>query len=367
MIVEADLSSVDYKKKIIPSLDVAKFICAVFVVMIHTPPLADINKYLNYGIINYIARLAVPFFFVTSGYLCFRKTSYEKFDFNVPKRYALKILKLYILWTLIYIIPFFYKSIYKCKKGYIYGLLSAIRTFIFSGYHHLWYLSALVVAVLLVGLAVEKQFKMRTIIVIGIILYMLGLLGQSYFFLIKPLKEFPVIWEALRLFKKVIATTRNGIFEGVIYVSIGMLFAYKKIVFKYRYAVIGFSVSMLMWLIEVFVIKYYELYYARDYYIFLLPAVFFLFYLVTHFDLKQTKITNQLRMYSMLIYFIHSWINFPVVSVINKICEYVNGIEDYKLHSLLRFTIVISISILLSKVILYLSHKEKFYWIKNLY
>lgn len=45
MITETDLSSVDNQKRIIPSLDVAKFVCAVLVVMVHTMILLDINKY----------------------------------------------------------------------------------------------------------------------------------------------------------------------------------------------------------------------------------------------------------------------------------------------------------------------------------
>lgn len=364
MIVETDLFGTDCKK-VIPSLDIAKFVFAVLVVMLHTAAFADISKNLNNVVSYYIARLAVPFFFTTSGYLCFRKTSYEAFDFEIPKRYALKILKLYIIWTIIYIIPFLYDSIYRCERGYMYGFFTVITTFVFSGYFHLWYLSALVVAVLLVGFALKKSFKIRTIIVIGTLLYMIGLLGQSYFFLLKPLKEFPMIWEALKLVEKVILTTRNGVFEGVIYVSIGMVFAYKKIIFNYMYAVIGFCFSMLLLSVEIFLTTSYELFYGQHYYIFLLPTTFFLFYLVIHFDVKQSKVTDSLRMYSMLIYYIHAWIDFPMIATINRMSKYITG--KYQINFLTRFILVLGISILLSKVILYLSHKEKFSWIKNLY
>lgn len=298
MVVEADLSGADYKRKIIPSLDVAKFVCAIVVVMMHTSPLDDINKDFQYAFFNSIARLAVPLFFVISGYLCFRKTTCENFDFAVPKSYVLKTLKLYILWTIIYILQFFYQSVYICEKGYVYGVVSAIDAFLFTGYRQLWFLRALAVAVLLIGLALKKQFKIRTIMLIGFILYLLGQLGQGYFFIIKPLEDVPIVWSTLQLAQGVIQTTRNGIFEGVIYVSIGMLFAYKKIVFKYVYAVVGFCISMLLFCLEMFVIIQHELYYQRDYSIFLLPTVFFLFYLITHFEMKQSKGTDQLRTYS---------------------------------------------------------------------
>lgn len=151
MTIELSKDSLENKKKVLPALDLARFVGALLVVMIHTFPLVDVNLYLNYGITNYIARLAVPFFFVTSGYLCFKKTSYEQFDFSVPKQYAFRMLKLYVLWTVVYFIPFFIRSVYMCERGYVYGLICAIRTFLFSGYHHLWYLSALAVAVFLVA------------------------------------------------------------------------------------------------------------------------------------------------------------------------------------------------------------------------
>jgi surface polysaccharide O-acyltransferase-like enzyme len=49
-------------------IDLIKFICALFVVSIHVSPFASYNSFINYGLKNYIARIAVPFFFVASGY-----------------------------------------------------------------------------------------------------------------------------------------------------------------------------------------------------------------------------------------------------------------------------------------------------------
>ncbi len=72
-----DLSSQECRTKQFPSIDIMKLLYAVLVVTIHTSPLNSINKYFNYGLTQYIARLAVPFFFVTSGYFCFRKQPWK--------------------------------------------------------------------------------------------------------------------------------------------------------------------------------------------------------------------------------------------------------------------------------------------------
>ena len=70
------------KQYVYPSLDLMKFICSILVVMIHITPFGE-YEFLNFAIHNYVARIAVPYFFVTSGFLLFRKTSYDDFNINI--------------------------------------------------------------------------------------------------------------------------------------------------------------------------------------------------------------------------------------------------------------------------------------------
>ena len=48
------------------ALDVAKLICALLVICIHTGPLLDVNIDANFVLVQVLARLAVPLFFVIS-------------------------------------------------------------------------------------------------------------------------------------------------------------------------------------------------------------------------------------------------------------------------------------------------------------
>lgn len=63
-----------------PVVDLLKYICALLVVSIHIAPLSSffevipLTTYLNYGIQNYIARLAVPFYFAAAGFFLFRES-----------------------------------------------------------------------------------------------------------------------------------------------------------------------------------------------------------------------------------------------------------------------------------------------------
>ncbi len=103
MLTDLDLSSEAARDKHFPFVDVVKFICAFLVIAIHVVPFTDIDPYLSYGVKQYIARLAVPFFFVAGGYFCFRKTDYNNFDSERPIAYAKRIFRLYLIWTTIYL------------------------------------------------------------------------------------------------------------------------------------------------------------------------------------------------------------------------------------------------------------------------
>ena len=60
---------INVERKTYYALDVAKFISAFLVVCIHTGPLLDVDATGNFILVQILARLAVPFFFVASGFL----------------------------------------------------------------------------------------------------------------------------------------------------------------------------------------------------------------------------------------------------------------------------------------------------------
>ncbi|MCD8049734.1 MAG: acyltransferase, partial [Clostridia bacterium] len=312
-------------------------------------PLEDINGDFNYIFRNYIARLAVPFFFVAGGYFCFRKTSYEKFDYKVPLSYAFRMLKMYFIWIGIYMVPILY-SVSKNEKGFLRGLIGAAHTILLGNYSHLWYLYASAVAVILVTFSIWRNIKIEKIAAIGGILYIIGLLGDAYFGLLRPLSGTPV-WAILKLYQKVFTTTRNGFFDGFLFVGIGALFAYKKIAIAKVTAVVGFAISMCLMLVEAFIVEYFDLAGDHNMYIFLVSAVFFLFYIVAHIEIEGNNLTRKLRTYSSLIYLSHQWINFPVLAVIEKVIEKIIGAEHYQMHSLLSFILVFAGALLTAIVI----------------
>lgn len=58
------------------SLDIAKYICALLIIPIHVSPFTS-DSTLNFYFVNVLARIAVPLFFVISGFLFFRKITFS--------------------------------------------------------------------------------------------------------------------------------------------------------------------------------------------------------------------------------------------------------------------------------------------------
>lgn len=61
------------QKQSFPYLDTAKLITAFLVVEMHTRALNDIGSGVTGQIVSVIDCVAVPFFFIVSGFLCFRR------------------------------------------------------------------------------------------------------------------------------------------------------------------------------------------------------------------------------------------------------------------------------------------------------
>ena len=80
-------------------IDLIKFICAYLVMMIHIQPFDGhagvYNEYMqciNFAMKNIVCRIAVPFFFIASGFLLFRKTDIENIDLGRIKSYCFKLI-----------------------------------------------------------------------------------------------------------------------------------------------------------------------------------------------------------------------------------------------------------------------------------
>lgn len=211
-------------KKQYAAIDIAKYISAILVVCIHTYPFFELSETFNLFWIQTVCRMAVPFFFVCSGFFFFSKEfSNREASLEHLIRYERRLLKIYAIWTVIYL-PY---TIYDyAHAGFrFYHIFSYVRDLLFNGsYYHLWFLPALMLATALVWWLLERFDAKRMMQVVGA-LYIIGYLINVY----TPIWEsLPGISLLFGFFTKLLVTSRNGIFFAPIFVAMGHLLAHTK-------------------------------------------------------------------------------------------------------------------------------------------
>lgn len=316
-------------------IDLIKFLCAILVFILHIPPfqgeVSGVAVYVNLGLQHFVCRIAVPFYFVSSGFFLFKKMPLYELDKDIIKAYCFKILRLLGIWHVL---------------------------LFDGGTKHLWYLGATVIAVILLSLCLHFHIRLGHIYIIAGVLYVIGLLGDSYYGILAPLENIALFQLVSKGYMRAFSTTRNGVFMGFIFVLMGATFSNSGIKLKTRPSLIGLAVSMLCLLVEAFLLKSNNISIEYNMYVFLLPATFFLFSFASTVQLKDRAIYKHLRSIGMIIYFTHIIVNkfaSLAVSVVDK--KFGIELANYQFILSLLFTLLIAM------FIDWLSCKDRFKWI----
>jgi len=241
------------------SLDVLKLVLALLVVALHIFPVSKmtgLSGLISYEIASGITRIAVPTFFIVSGYLLRNKLE----DKNYLKKYCKRILLLYVVWQLIYLpdLLYHYNLKWFSTEGLIYRLV--------YGYWHLWYLLASVLGVVL--LYFTRNWKAATKLALVFGLFVVGYLFQVTYKLnvFKEFSFFINVYEG-------IGTSRNAVFFAFPFLLLGSLYEYWKFSSKHWQWILGLcSIALLL---ESYL--YYSLKLgAMDFFVSLLPISMFL-------------------------------------------------------------------------------------------
>ncbi len=297
------------------SIDLFKFLFAIVVVMIHTTPFMDVSESFSWYFNNTFCNLAVPFFFVASGFIFFDKLDGVKQNEKQRlKKYILHILKMYIVWCIVWI-P--WKALYLHSTGWDgVAILDYIRDLILvSGGDALWYLPALILSIAVVyGLYTRIQSP-KVIVAVATIPYVIGVVISSYYGLFGGA---PVIDWYYAIFK----TVDNGIMHGVMFVSIGMYIAKAKPnIVRFR-DITFFIIAFVTIIGEAILINKLAYNRAGECNLIALPiAAYYLIKVILSIDLRDNKIYAYLRDYSTLIYLSHCFIirtlklSFEVINI----------------------------------------------------
>lgn len=243
-------------------IDALKVLLAFLVVALHIFPvskLEGIPALISYEIVNGITRVAVPLFFIISGYLLQNKLNDKSYLWIYSKR----ILLLFVVWQLIYV-----PDLIRCYHLKWFSLSQLFLKLVY-GYWHLWYLLATVLALGL--LYVTRNFSLKTKWFLIVFLFLFGFVFQ--FLVQSNFVNNPILLKTYAL----IGTTRNFLFLAFPMMLLGSLYnSWKMYANKWRFLLIPL---LLLLLLETYL--YYTLKVkAMDFLLILIPFCLILFYSV---------------------------------------------------------------------------------------
>jgi serine/alanine racemase len=287
-------------------IDVFRVVAALFVVAIHTSPLLSVDETADFVLTRAICRVAVPFFFMISGFALFKE---RPADGRQVKRFVLKTLKLYAISIIIYIPLNWYTGLFSERP------LAAVllKDVIFDGtVYHLWYFPAAIIGAAIVY-PLYRKAGFKVTFAVTILLYIIGLLGDSYYGFAA---QSDILRTALDCGFTVFDYTRNGIFFTPLFLLLGGMVGGQTVRMKQAEVMkqtgaaepnfvrdlIGFLVFFALMIAEALMLHQLGVQRHDSMYIMLAPCMYFLFLLLTHF--KGNRLPR-CRGLSMIVYIIH--------------------------------------------------------------
>ena len=326
------------KKFYYGGLDWFRLIGAILIIAIHTSPFESYSENADMILCRIIARVAVPFFFMVTGYFGFKGRRNEN-------NFYLRILKLYVISCIIYLPVLIYSGYF---AGVPFGnlILKILKDIVFNGiYYHLWYFPAVLLGVFIVSRLIEHG-KTKTLYAAVGILYLIGLLGDSYFGLIQRVPVVNTIYDVMfHLFEY----TRNGIFFAPVFLTMGYFLKKRKKIVQLKGCVVGFLLSFAGMIGEGVALHHFQLTRHDSMYIMLIPVLYFLFQLLLYCRMESRK---ELREISMFVYVLH-----PLCIVGIRGFVKITGLSVFTENSLLYFAGVTVSAFAVSILVLLIKRK----------
>lgn len=276
-----------------------RVILAMMVVAIHCLPLHHSWPDGDILITLTLFRIAVPFFFMISGYYVFSDLATHN---SYPARHRVwqfikKQLQVYLIATLLFLPLAWYSGM----LGLNMPLGTFIQTLLVNGIlYHLWYFPAIITGSLLVmGLLTRLSFKQVFFTAVG--LYVVGLGGDSW----SGLAAQTPITPLYSLIFQLLDGTRNGIFFAPLFLILGVLarrFS-KKPASPHRYSYL--LISLICLLLESYLLHHFTTPKHDSMYVFLPFVLLFLFPIIQQW--QAPVIWKQAGRLSLWFYLLHPY------------------------------------------------------------
>lgn len=199
-------------------IDCIKLVAALLVVGIHTSWLWEYNSDLSLVMTQVLGRIAVPFFFITSGFFFARGLAKrgETQRLAYLKDYNQRLLLIYGSWSVIML--WFWVGYVKWYYHYTGTtlIIAMVRQVLFDP-GVFWYILGLCVCSLISYRSILKG-KWKGLLAVACLGYVFGMFGDSYYGLVKDL---PVIGDIYRVWFSIFIHVRKGLTFGLLFFTIG--------------------------------------------------------------------------------------------------------------------------------------------------
>ncbi len=347
----------EQKRKQYYVVDIVKLGMCIFIIALHCEVHTMFNENVSYWNEKALFRLAVPFFFMTSGFFLGEKINHEDNIGNIKNyfiKYSKRLLQLLLIFEPISILLNI--GIYNYQgKNWSEILLRTVRDIIFYPRGALWFVQACIIGVWIIYIFLKYHLE-KFIFPISGMLYLFALLCNSYFFII----ENTAFGNFIELYLKITASTRNGIFVGFPYLYAGILVSnlnQKNTLSEKRG---GLAICMIFgyifYLLELYLLRDKTM--KDDGSLFIALPVFTLFFLLFCLQYSTYKVNDKCLLFRNLstgMYLLHS----PIRSLF----EYgTKIIFKENLNKILLFFLTLFFAFLICVI----SYKSKNRFIKNL-
>ena len=335
------------------SIDIAKFVAALWVVALHAQPLAN-YPLSNFIVIDTLGQLAVPFFFIASAYFFFRKPA----DASRVRHYLQRMGLLYAFWFCVTLPITILHAFIEPQEPFGVRLFCFVQGFFFdSSFHGSWFLMALMQAVPLCWW-LSHRMSNRALLWLGVAIFLFTeAMSPHYAHLFAPFSYLFRHERTASFWNFVVYALTGGWARAFIYVVMGRWLAQKSVenVKKRSSFLIEWPLLLLL-LACVAEATYKFVQPVRLQYFFALAPVItlLLFCTLLRHEIKLDFPNVRLRQWSTLFYFSH----FIYVFIFTDL---------FPMAPEVKYPIVLALCAMTSEVIIRLSSRTHFSWLKWAY
>lgn len=281
------------------AIDLVKLIMAICVIAIHTNPLKHCTNQSILTVYELIVRMAVPFFFLASGYvlgLRLNSAQSQREKRGAVLRTLRRMIRMYVIWSILYL-PLAMYGYHLEAFPFSNAVIDYIKGFFFIGEHYLswqlWYLLSSIYALVFILLLLRLQRKPRVCLFLILGVCFLSIITDKLARFSGHL-PFPISFYQTLLHH---TGLEGRILQGAYYMPIGIFLARKTLPLRHNCTLFCLSFTANFFIASSVVSSM----------LLILSSISF-FSIILHIRLKDRPVYPSLRVISTDMYLVHMYV-----------------------------------------------------------